>query len=796
MDPILERGQGNPFFLEEVIHALIDSEMLCRREEAWHAREGTDQTAVPASVQSVILSRVDHSSLEARQVLTSASVMGRLFRRRLLEQMAAPPTGIERELWELQERGLIYQERMVPEEEYSFKHVLTQETIYGSLLCHQRAALHQQVGAAIESLYGSSLEEQYEQLAYHYERSDADDKAVQYLLKAGEKLRQAYLNEVAIGCFQRALERLAHCGLRIVDCGLGATGQSAIHDPQSAGQCRLAALKGLAQLYLSVGRIVEAEERSRQAITLAKEMGLPARDIVRLYSALAESLWWQGRLEAMRSVGEEGLALLGDDTESVEAALMNDTLAMSGSSETWRAFTYRNVPFVGRLPYSAELRAVYSHIYYVYKSDRNLDEANRWLQSLERQARQHHDLTALGEVYRYSGELMVEQGDLRGGVGDLKRALEQMVAISDAKHQGMYECSIGLALLSLGDVEEAADYTERAARTFGVSQSKGGIARNHLVEGTLQLCQGLAGEAAVTFEKAAQLFQESDDPLETRATLFRGRACIVAGNRQEALTLWRDVVARERADPWELAAALSSLEEAYQDAEAFRAFCRGLQQEPLFAPEAVFTQWFLQPADLHPFSHSLITEDWAAAPSSEWVWQDPFGDSSFVLQNGLEVRAANGRDLRHLNLSAPRLLRAAAGDFAVQTILLAPPGRPAIGGILLWKDRENFLRLERGTRGTWEVSFQGCLDNRDVIIGRGRLPGERLFLRLERRGGHVRALCSSDDQAWFTVGQTEFPTENPLEVGLHAIGSIDRTIYPGAYPNGTAIGFQSFGLWV
>jgi regulation of enolase protein 1 (concanavalin A-like superfamily) len=86
--------------------------------------------------------------------------------------------------------------------------------------------------------------------------------------------------------------------------------------------------------------------------------------------------------------------------------------------------------------------------------------------------------------------------------------------------------------------------------------------------------------------------------------------------------------------------------------------------------------------------------------------------------------------------------------------------------------------------------------DRNVILGRGRLPAESIILRLERRGGSVRALCSADGQHWFSVGQVEFPADDSLEVGVHAIGSIERMIYPGAYPEGTAIRFESFELWV
>src|SRR5207248_3249916 len=152
--------------------------------------------------------RVDRLERESQQVLESASVIGRLFRRRLLGRMTRQEQALERALEDLEDRQLIYQERAVPEEEYSFKHVLTQETVYGSILRRRRAVFHQQVAEAMEALYGEGLDEYYEQLAYHYERSSADEKAVAYLLKAGEKARRACLNEEAIGYFERALKRL------------------------------------------------------------------------------------------------------------------------------------------------------------------------------------------------------------------------------------------------------------------------------------------------------------------------------------------------------------------------------------------------------------------------------------------------------------------------------------------------------------------------------------------------------------------------------------------------------------
>ena len=139
---ILERSRGNPFFVEEVVRSLIDAGMVYHDQGAWRARDDLDQIQVPESIQSVILSRVDRLQRELKGVLESAAVIGRLFRRRLLEHTTREAIEMERALAELEDRQLIYQERVIPEEEYSFRHVLLQETVYEGILRSRRAGLH------------------------------------------------------------------------------------------------------------------------------------------------------------------------------------------------------------------------------------------------------------------------------------------------------------------------------------------------------------------------------------------------------------------------------------------------------------------------------------------------------------------------------------------------------------------------------------------------------------------------------------------------------------------------------
>jgi tetratricopeptide (TPR) repeat protein len=861
---------------------------------------------------------VDRLRPELKQVLQSASVMGRLFRRRLLEQTVVREESrrtsreFEQALWELEEQELIYQERAVPEEEYSFKHVLTQETIYESILRRHRAVLHQQVAETMEALHHEGLDEYTEQLAYHYERSHAEEKAVEYLLKAGEKSLRAYLNEEAIGYFQRALARLDGAPSR--DRSL-----------RQSSRARLEALKGLGQTYAGMGRKLEAEECFRPAIALGQEMGLAPRELVRLYFWLGEALCYKEGADGSRwderiRVALEGLALLGADTESVEVALMNSLIE---DKSEYREHGDRNAQFIQRLPYSEELRVPYIHIADRYIREGRLEEAEAWLQDVARKAEQHHDLRALGEVYTRTGRLLSARGDFRGAIHQHDRAVDLFTKIGDRSRR--YECVWWLvsALFDIRGTEEAAvsarelveaaggmelltkieDHQRRsscvellvaalsdiggtenaeasvrelleaaegavdegelasrlhrlgqgclgrgdfnAARAFcrraieiaeGAGNRVDVVAWSSIVMGVVALCEGSWDTAIQAFGDALQLFRETDDAWgEFWATLDLGRTSLVQGERaeavrqfQEAMRLWRPEFAGQVRDhPSRRLGALAGLQEAYEDLEEFRAFCHQFQQEDPGFGGASFVQWSLEPTQPQYFPQTLsrddfrtsLSSDWVRAPSPRpraapaarwrgWCWYEPVRSNSFQIgtcsvqiHNGLEIQAANRRDLNlgnpwHRKSSAPQLRRSVSGDFALQTVCVPVSGeQPAIGGIFLWRNEWNFLRLDRGTGGEHEVSFTGCLQQEEVVIGRGRLASERVFLRLERLGGRVNALCSGDGESWFTVGHAEFSVEDPVEVGLHASGRIDRTLYPGAYPEGTAIRFEAFQGW-
>jgi class 3 adenylate cyclase len=208
LGPILEKAQGNPLFVEEVLRSLLSKKQIAIEAGAVTVLQNLRVDDVPTTVQSIIQSRVDRIDDEPRRALQSAAVIGRVFARGLLDAMIGSELDLDRALWQLEQHDLVYLDRVVPEEEYSFKHVFTRDTVYRSLLRKRRAALHLDAARAIESLYADRIEEHVERLAYHYDRTGDADSAAAYLFRAGEKSRRAHLNEEALATFRRALERV------------------------------------------------------------------------------------------------------------------------------------------------------------------------------------------------------------------------------------------------------------------------------------------------------------------------------------------------------------------------------------------------------------------------------------------------------------------------------------------------------------------------------------------------------------------------------------------------------------
>jgi ABC-type oligopeptide transport system substrate-binding subunit/class 3 adenylate cyclase len=205
---ILERSEGNPLYLEEIIRALIEQGAIVRVDGAWHATSEIATVTIPDTLQGVLHARIDRLQEEVRRTLQLASVIGKSFLYRLLEAIAEAERELDWHLAQLEHADLVREKTRLPELEYMFKHSLTQEAAYNSLLVERRKEFHRKVGAALESLFAERQEEFLGVLAHHFDRAGAREKAIDYLIRAGDKARLTDAHQEAIAYYCRAVERL------------------------------------------------------------------------------------------------------------------------------------------------------------------------------------------------------------------------------------------------------------------------------------------------------------------------------------------------------------------------------------------------------------------------------------------------------------------------------------------------------------------------------------------------------------------------------------------------------------
>jgi len=207
-DLILGRAAGNPLFMEEFTRALLERGYIQRSNGHYVLAAQPSEIQVPETVQGIIGARIDRLEDRLKQTLQVASVIGRGFSFPILQTIIGAREDLKSHLADLQSREFIYEESPFPELEYSFKHGLTQEVAYSTLLLKRRKEIHQRAGQAIEQLYRSRLEEFCEALAHHYSMADDPEKAFQYLKLSAEKAHRSYSTREAFRYYSEALKAL------------------------------------------------------------------------------------------------------------------------------------------------------------------------------------------------------------------------------------------------------------------------------------------------------------------------------------------------------------------------------------------------------------------------------------------------------------------------------------------------------------------------------------------------------------------------------------------------------------
>lgn len=787
---IVMRSGGNPFFISEIARSLVEAGDVYSGQGVWHAKERIGSPRAPESIQSVVLSRIDQLDPALKDLIRIASVIGRIFQQPLLRLLSADRERLEESLQALESHSFIYRERVTPETEYSFNHMLTREAIYQSIPSRKRQTMHEGVADSIEMLYEGDLSGCCYQLAHHYSESGNELKAVEFLIRAGERSRRAHANDEAIDYFQRRLKRIEKSGYG-----------------EAGNRWELDALTGTGRILIVTGKEKAAENYLRKAARLGWDMSLCIDRMMRIYHWLGCSLVFQNHADEAIALAQDGMSRMGERQEILGSVLMNCLLSLSyqqkGEYDKFRQYAFNMAAMLPLLPYSEEVTGCRLQIATAVAFQKKVRVAEKQLKSIEIDARNHHDLKFQASAHHQRAHLItIPSGDLLTGIRQFERSLMLAEKGGDLVLAGWIRFRLARALYRCGSLDRAELFSESSLAFWENGSDRWALAMAHVVRGWIRLAKALWPACIRSMQAASRIGDElpsGENYRGVQATL--GRANLALGNKGEAIERFREATVKPSPElptdpPW-IVNAISGLEAAFDDTDVFQRYCREFHRDHPDLIPTTCDQWYLEPAEPKRFFHDRFTDDFISSLSPGWRWLDPFDDCFFSLGNGLRIQAPNGRGMWRSNHSAPRILRQVSGSFAAQTVASSVTSdKPAIGGILLWSDEENYLRIDIGVAGPDEITFMGCIGNVDRVIGRGSLPSEGHFLRVERIGDNIRALCSGDGSKWFSVGQVEFSAGDVVEIGLHAIGCIDRTVYHGAYGEGTEICFESFHLWV
>ena len=552
-----ERSGGNPFFLEEVCHKLLEEGAVRVDDGEARVAGSMDGLQLPESVQAVIRTRLDRLERDARDLLRRASVIGLEFTSSVLAAVADVDLDVERALAALKERGLIRQTRVIPEPVYRFQHALTQEVAYDTLLQRQRQILHGQVGRAIEAVHQHHLQDQYGILARHFAEAEDWPKAVEYGSRFAARARQLSQFDDARtaldltiewtqklpageGSAERVellLEKEQVCEVlgdreqqqEAIDRAL------AILEPMGDRPELIAAYARQAELMAAASRFAEGERMLDRALALSRRLANRSgeRDTLRSLSFL---FWLQGRNDDALEAVDRALAL---DREAGEPDRIAGDLTNRGAI----------LRSLGRFTEAIE---TLQEALIVTAPETGIDDFSRHVEALY----------VVHTIYR-------DQGDLHAAEPYLARALE--IAGEDRfRVQLPFPLSaMANLLLERGEIDRAVELFRKAVEISRQARYAFGLAHNLRGLGEVLLGMGRGEEALPYLREAADLSRRLVDRDAEVAVLLRTAPLLEErGHNDEAAQAWQRLLdlARDRGDGSTAGRALTGLAHAAERA--------------------------------------------------------------------------------------------------------------------------------------------------------------------------------------------------------------------------------------
>ncbi|MDY7077485.1 MAG: adenylate/guanylate cyclase domain-containing protein, partial [Chloroflexota bacterium] len=448
-DLILNNAQGNPLFIEEVAHSLIENYLTLDEESGvYHARTDLEQIEVPDSVNRVIMSRMDRLDESSRNVLKVASVIGQGFAHWLLRAIY-PYRWVEGELRErldeLSQREIL--EGPHPELLYLFRHIMTREVAYESLLYADRRQMHRRIGESIEAQRAGRLAEYWEVLAHHFRLAEELEKALYYHLRAGRKAQSIYANDDAIHHFRQALK-------------------AAERVPYSEGH-QLAAHEGLSEVLDTLGEYDKALTHIHHAQDLVMVVGYSPEEIARRLADLCRKTanicekksdydagfnWLHGGLIALEGI---------DTIETARVYLMGAGIYhRQGHNAEALQWCQRSLELASRFEGEDEARRkVLAHAYFLqgaiyhrYGDNARVIEVCQKSLALYEQL---GDIAGAGSAHNNLASSYYHRGDWEQAIEHYQMALDIQTRIGNVHEIGLISNNLGEVYRDRGQLEQA-----------------------------------------------------------------------------------------------------------------------------------------------------------------------------------------------------------------------------------------------------------------------------------------------------------------------------------------------------
>jgi class 3 adenylate cyclase/tetratricopeptide (TPR) repeat protein len=547
---IIERTEGNPFFIEEIVQALFEDGVLQRNGSVKLTRP-LAELKIPPTVQGILAARIDRLPSEAKNLLQALAVIGREFPLSLIRAVVLKSDDeLDRLLDDLQLGEFVYEQPSLGDTEYTFKHALTQEVAYNSVLVERRKQLHELIGAALETLYASSLDDHVAELAHHYSRSANANKSLGYLTLAGKQAHERSAFTEAQALLQKGIESIS------------ALPESPERD---AREMELASALARALFVTKGFTAAETREAAERARVLAEKRGSLAQLVLPVYdvwrgvivsgdylnaSALADRILYLAR----RDRNPTSLAFAHQAEQSV-SFFRGDLVAceehIAGLSGLLQEVGFRQAPGVVAIAIGNGSRCAWT-LGYPDKARERLSQ----LSAFGRASKNPYD-SAFCLFFESSLSCLLKEPRHTDVSATRALAISEEHGFQFVAHQA--RIMMGWARAQLGRTGEGVALIREGITGFTESGAGIGISNylTHLAEA--QALDGKLDDALITIEEALQANAE-ELVFRPNILTFRGELRFKRGQTKPAEADYREAIGLARkmiAKAWELRATTS-----------------------------------------------------------------------------------------------------------------------------------------------------------------------------------------------------------------------------------------------